>query len=559
MTTFRGIGDPSVDGTRVASQDDLDAAVLLAEEARDDAEAAAASSEASAQDSAASLFEFNGIWLGSQGSDPTTDKNGDPLTGDELYHNTVSNDIRYYDLAFTIWRSFGIIGPGVSVDTNIAVWDGTGGNMLADSGQSIGSIGGGDVSGPASSTVDNLAVFADATGKTIKDGGPIGAGTGDVIGPSGAVDGNLAVFDGTTGKLLKDGGAPGGGGSAAANNLLINPDMQIWQEQTAGNISAQTPATDTFTADGWKIRQDGQGIDWGRVASHPVSGFSFGASASVTKTTDMIAFEQAIEATETAEFQIGTASAATVTLTFWVQASATGTFHAYIQNSARDRHYIAAFTINAASTWEQKTITLTLDTAGTWETAEGAIGLFLGINMAASTTTYQGTADVWAAGELYFAAGQTDLFAAANSFSMTRAKLEMGSAATGFAKPTFQEALAESMRRWQKSKPYEVAPDANINCCTGTGVDGAQTYRGTSAGGGFGGSVPLVVPMRATPTLYTYDPLNFLNSGTARFNASTVIGIAVQSVSANRFDVHAGTGGSVNVDWYFHWTVDARI
>jgi len=109
MTTFRGIGDPSVDGTRVASQDDLDAAVLLAEEARDDAEAAAASSEASAQDSAASLFEFNGIWLGSQGSDPTTDKNGDPLTGDELYHNTVSNDIRYYDLAFTIWRSFGIL------------------------------------------------------------------------------------------------------------------------------------------------------------------------------------------------------------------------------------------------------------------------------------------------------------------------------------------------------------------------------------------------------------------------------------------------------------------
>jgi len=42
---------------------------------------------------------------------------------------------------------------------------------------------------------------------------PGGAGTGDVVGPSSAIDNHLAVFDGVTGKLIKDGGAIPAGSS----------------------------------------------------------------------------------------------------------------------------------------------------------------------------------------------------------------------------------------------------------------------------------------------------------------------------------------------------------
>ena len=38
-------------------------------------------------------------------------------------------------------------------------------------------------------------------------------GSGDVVGPAGATAGHLAVFADATGKILKDGGAPSSGGA----------------------------------------------------------------------------------------------------------------------------------------------------------------------------------------------------------------------------------------------------------------------------------------------------------------------------------------------------------
>ncbi len=52
-------------------------------------------------------------------------------------------------------------------------------------------------------TAGHMAVFADASGKVILDGGAIPAG-GDVTGPASAVDNDIATFDGITGKVVKD-------------------------------------------------------------------------------------------------------------------------------------------------------------------------------------------------------------------------------------------------------------------------------------------------------------------------------------------------------------------
>ena len=51
----------------------------------------------------AALFAINSIFLGEQPSDPTTDLNGNPLTGGEWYFNTTSRHNRVYHAATGLW------------------------------------------------------------------------------------------------------------------------------------------------------------------------------------------------------------------------------------------------------------------------------------------------------------------------------------------------------------------------------------------------------------------------------------------------------------------------
>jgi hypothetical protein len=102
----------------------------------------------------------------------------------------------------------------------------------------------GDVVGPASAEAENIALFDGTTGKLLKDSGKtiaeiiFDAGAGDVVGPASATNGNLAVFDGTTGKLIKDGGAkPTGDVTAAASiddNHLVRGDGGLKGVQDTG-------------------------------------------------------------------------------------------------------------------------------------------------------------------------------------------------------------------------------------------------------------------------------------------------------------------------------------
>ncbi len=93
-----------------------------------------------------------------------------------------------------------VYGPTGSTTGHIAIFDDNTGKLLADGGL----VPDGDVIGPSSSVTGNLAIFGDTSGKLISDGGSIP--TGDVVGPMGSVAGHLAVFDDVTGKVISDGG-----------------------------------------------------------------------------------------------------------------------------------------------------------------------------------------------------------------------------------------------------------------------------------------------------------------------------------------------------------------
>ena len=83
----------------------------------------------------------------------------------------------------------------------------------------------GNVSGPASSTTNHLAEFADATGTVLKDGGA--AATGNVTGPGSSTTNHVAEFADSSGTVLKDGGAAGSGtvtnsgGNLTANAVVL--------------------------------------------------------------------------------------------------------------------------------------------------------------------------------------------------------------------------------------------------------------------------------------------------------------------------------------------------
>ncbi|KNE28171.1 phage tailspike polysaccharide lyase family protein [Achromobacter spanius] len=61
------------------------------------AASSAAAAQAAAQASQEALYEFRGVYLGAQSSDPTLDLNGNPVTEGDFYFNIVSKRIRIYD------------------------------------------------------------------------------------------------------------------------------------------------------------------------------------------------------------------------------------------------------------------------------------------------------------------------------------------------------------------------------------------------------------------------------------------------------------------------------
>lgn len=141
----------------------------------------------------------------------------------------------------------------------------------------------------------------------------------------------------------------------------------------------------------------------------------------------------------------------TFTLSFWVRSSKTGTHCVAFKNSGADRAYIAEYTINAANTWEQKSVTVSggLITAGTWNWTNG-VGLSVVFTLV-NGTTRQTTAGVWQTGDFYSTANQVNcLDTVGNIFAITGVQLEVGSVATPFEHRPIGAELALCQRYyWQ--------------------------------------------------------------------------------------------------------------
>ena len=218
-------------------------------------------------------------------------------------------------------------------------------------------------------------------------------------------------------------------------NRIINGAMMIDQRNGGASGTASGYTVDRF---GYYGTQASKGT-WQQNAGSvtPPAGFKnylgfTSSSAYSVISTDLFELYQSIEGNNLADLGWGTANAQTVTLSFWVRSSLTGTFGGSLTNNGNTRNYPFSYTITAANTWEQKTITVLGDTTGTWLTTNG-VGCVVIFGLGAGST-WIGTVNAWnGTTSAILPTGATSVVGTNGAtFYITGVQLEKGSTATSF-------------------------------------------------------------------------------------------------------------------------------
>ena len=268
------------------------------------------------------------------------------------------------------------------------------------------------------------------------------------------------IIDGTNGATFNDGSLQAAAASPyVLKNRIINGAMVIDQRNAGASValsgSSRYPI-DRFIA----FYTNTGGAATAQQSSTAPAGFTNSMVYTVTtgaaiNTGDYSCIQQNIEGYNVADLDFGLATAKTITLSFWVRSSLTGTFSGALNNSGASRSYVYTYTISAANTWEYKTITITGDTTGTWLKTNGS-GLLVYWNMGFQSGSLTSTTNTWLAGAYNGATGGvTPSTTTGATFYLTGVQLEVGTSATPFERRMYGQELALCQRYFQKYGDYE--------------------------------------------------------------------------------------------------------
>ena len=282
--------------------------------------------------------------------------------------------------------------------------------------------------------------------------------------------GNINVDTVTTSTA---GGVLGAGDASLMKNRIINGAMVIDQR----NAGASGTGT-AYTVDRWQYAaSQASKATWQQNAGSvtPPTGFTnylgiTSSSAYSITAGDYFAVLQPIEGFNTADLGWGTANAKTITISFQVYSSLTGTFGGSLRNSAANRSYPFSYSVPVANTWTTISVNIAGDTTGTWLTTNG-IGINLSFGLGVSSNA-SGTAGSWSANNYLSATGATSVVGTSGAtFYITGVQLEVGSSATGFEYRQYGQELALCQRYYWRTKGASGAyPAIYGNVFAGTAV-----------------------------------------------------------------------------------------
>ena len=300
-------------------------------------------------------------------------------------------------------------------------------------------------------------------------------------------------------------------------NLIINGAMQINQRgttSTGGSSALHYGACDRWrmyqenTATAYTLSQDSNSPD-GFGSSYKVDVTTADSTLDAADRTDLI---YRFEGNELQHLKKGTASAESVTLSFWVSSPKTGTHIVEFYDLDNVRQISKAYTVNSANTWEYKTITYAGDTIGAYGNDANAsvqisFWLMAGSNFTSGTlNTSWGS--VTAANR---AVGQVNVMdSTSNNFYLTGVQLEVGDTATDFEHRSYGEELALCQRYYEKlGNPDGVSGNVFFGITSATNATSARGPR-----------IDFKVTKRATPTMALTGSLYYLSGPTWQSIAS---------------------------------------
>ena len=351
------------------------------------------------------------------------------------------------------------------------------------------------------------------------------------------------ILDGTNGATFPDSSLQAAASSPyVLKNRIINGAMVIDQRNAGASV---TPTNGQYTLDRWAAQlsqaskftvQQSSTAPVGFINSLKVTS----SSAYTVGSSEVFLINQYIEGLNVTDLAWGTANAKTVTLSFQVYSSLTGTFGGSIADSSQAYSYPFTYSIPTANTWTTISITIAGPTAGTWLTTNGiGIRIWFGLGVGA---TLSGTAGAWTATGYYSATGATSVVGTNGAtWYITGVQLEVGSTATPFERRLYNQELANCQRYCLKYCGNTVFEDVNVNLI---GFNTTTAY----------GTIFTVVPMRSSPSV---------TSGTLRLtdqtNVPTVTSIVASGSSySGPYNINVGANAASGVVQYRPYQLQAN-
>ncbi len=318
-------------------------------------------------------------------------------------------------------------------------------------------------------------------------------------------------------------------------NLIINGAMQVWQRATAA-----TAANNSYsTVDRWAFGESTDGAYTSERSTDTPTGTGYSIKAQVTTADTSLAASQyayiwhSIEAQNLQSLLYGTASAKTLTLSFWVKSSKTGTYSIVIRkNDSTLYAFTHDYSISSANTWEKKIITIS-PTAGSTSfitASAGAIANDNGLGFEVIFALGQGsnfaigTSNTWSSNSnTYASSNQVNwMDSTSNNFYLSQVQLEVGDTATPFEHEDYATTLEKCRRYFQSD-----------SCHLGYNL-GSGNYTVASSG-----TVQFTPKMRATPTVTGTLSAQSGNGGTLALASTSSNNVHVYN-SANNWSASQG-------------------